>query len=77
MSSPANSTSRPKLACEISADRVLAGRVSESGGHALEACASSELAPGSVVPDLIETNLRQPDDSRFHEVGSCVLGIMY
>ena len=61
MSSPANSTSRPKLACEISADRVLAGRVSESGGHTLEACASTELAPGSVVPDLIETNLRQPD----------------
>jgi len=61
MSSTANSTSRPKLACEISADRVLAGRVSESGGHTLEACASTELAPGSVVPDLIETNLRQPD----------------
>jgi type IV pilus assembly protein PilM len=53
--------SRPKLACEISADRVLAGRVSENGGRALEACASSELAPGSVVPDLTEANLRQPD----------------
>lgn len=61
MSRAPNSGSRPKLACEISADRVLAGRVSESGGHTLEACASSELAPGSVVPDLIETNLRQPD----------------
>ncbi len=61
MSRAPNSGSRPKLACEISADRVLAGRVSENGGHALEACASSELAPGSVVPDLIETNLRQPD----------------
>src|ERR1700687_1690423 len=56
-----NSGSRPKLACEISADRVLAGRVSENGGHTLEGCASTELAPGSVVPDLIETNLRQPD----------------
>jgi len=61
MSRVPNSGSRPKLACEISADRVLAGRVSENGGRALEACASSELAPGSVVPDLIETNLRQPD----------------
>jgi type IV pilus assembly protein PilM len=61
MSRAANSGSRPKLACEISADRVLAGRVAESGGHTLEACASSELPPGSVVPDLIETNLRQPD----------------
>ena len=61
MSRALNSGSRPKLACEISADRVLAGRVSDNGGHTLEACASSELAPGSVVPDLIETNLRQPD----------------
>ena len=61
MSRAPNSGSRPKLACEISADRVLAGRASENGGHTLEGCASTELAPGSVVPDLIETNLRQPD----------------
>jgi type IV pilus assembly protein PilM len=61
MSRGPQSGSRPKLACEISADRVLAGRVSEGGGPALEACASSQLAPGTVVPDLIETNLRQPD----------------
>jgi len=61
MSLSPNSGPRPKLACEISADRVLAGRVSEAGGHMLEACASNELGPGSVVPDLIETNLRQPD----------------
>jgi type IV pilus assembly protein PilM len=61
MSHAAHSGSRPKLACEISADRVLAGRVAENGGHTLEACASLELSPGWVVPDLIETNLRQPD----------------
>ncbi len=61
MSRVPNSGPRPKLACEISPDRVLAGRVSENGGRSLEGCASSELAPGSVVPDLIETNLRQPD----------------
>src|SRR6266481_3629719 len=61
MSRVLHSGSQPKLACEISADRVLAGRVSENGGHTLEACASNELSPGSVVPDLIETNLRQPD----------------
>ncbi len=61
MSRNPNSGFRPKLACEVSADRILAGRVSESGGRALEACASNELSPGSVVPDLIETNLRQPD----------------
>jgi type IV pilus assembly protein PilM len=52
------SGSRPKLACEIAADRVLAGRASASGDM-LEMCASRELAPGSVVPELIEANLRQ------------------
>ena len=30
-------------------------------GHSLEACAARELAPGSVVPDLVEGNLRQRD----------------
>jgi len=50
--------SKPKLACEIAADRVLAGRVSERG-DVIEMCAAGELAPGSVVPDLMETNLRQ------------------
>src|SRR3984893_14944711 len=61
MSRAAHSGSKPRLAFEISADRVLAGRVSENGGHTLEACASNELSPGSVIPDLIDTNLRQPD----------------
>ena len=51
-------TAKPKLACEIAADRVLAGRVMDNGGG-LEASAARELAPGSVVPDLVETNLRQ------------------
>ena len=51
-------TAKPKLACEIAADRVLAGRVMEHGGG-LEASAARELAPGSVVPDLVEMNLRQ------------------
>jgi len=51
-------TSKPRLACEIATDRVLAGRLAEHGGH-LEACAVRELAPGSVVPDLVENNLRQ------------------
>jgi len=58
MSSNPHNGSRPKLACEIAADRVLAGRLSEQG-FSLEACASRELAPGSVVPDLMESNLRQ------------------
>jgi type IV pilus assembly protein PilM len=50
--------SKPKLACEIAADRVLAGRVSERG-NVVEMSAAGELAPGSVVPDLMETNLRE------------------
>ena len=57
MSSTSN-TPKPKLACEIAADRVLAGRLTDNGGG-LEACAARELAPGSVVPDLVENNLRQ------------------
>jgi type IV pilus assembly protein PilM len=58
MSHGFKSGSKPKVACEIAADRVLAGRVSDNG-ELVEVCASHELAPGSVVPDLIEANLRQ------------------
>src|SRR5258707_4782512 len=55
-----SNTAKPKLACEISADRVLAGRLGEDG-RSLEACAARELAPGCVVPDLVEGNLRPHD----------------
>jgi type IV pilus assembly protein PilM len=58
MRSNFNSSSKPKLACEIAADRVLAGRVSERGDM-VETCAAGELAKGSVVPDLLETNVRE------------------
>jgi type IV pilus assembly protein PilM len=54
---------RPRIACEIAADRVLAGRVSDSG-QILEVYAARELAPGSVVPDLTESNIRQPEALR-------------
>jgi type IV pilus assembly protein PilM len=57
MSSGSN-TIKPKLACEIAADRVLVGRLAEDG-RSLEASAAQELAPGTVVPDLVENNLRQ------------------
>lgn len=63
MSIKSKSKPRPRIACEISADRVLAGRIAEKGG-VLEACAARELAPGSVVPDLTELNLRQPEAVR-------------
>jgi type IV pilus assembly protein PilM len=62
MSSNSNSP-RPKLACEIASDRILAGRLAEGGGN-LEVSAARELAPGSVVPDLVENNLRQRDAVR-------------
>src|SRR5262249_5691185 len=58
MSGKFNSGAKPRLACEIAADRILAGRVADSGDR-VEMCASHELAPGSVVPDLIENNLRE------------------
>lgn len=58
-----NNPARPRLACEISADRILVGRLAEDG-HSLEACAARELAPGSVVPDLVEGNLRQREAVR-------------
>src|SRR5438128_11534430 len=53
-----NHSARPKLACEIAADRVIAGRAADSG-QVLELCSTSELAPGCVVPDLTEHNLRE------------------
>src|ERR1700722_6753512 len=56
--SSTSSTPKPKLACEIVAKRLLAGRFCDKGGG-LEASAARELAPGSVVPDLVESNLRQ------------------
>src|SRR5215472_653762 len=61
--SPSSNTAKPKLACEIAADRVLAGRVIDDG-TGLEMCAAREMAPGSVVPDLVEGNLRQRDAVR-------------
>jgi type IV pilus assembly protein PilM len=53
-------TTKPRLACEIAADRVLVGRLGEDD-RSLGACAAHELAPGSVVPDLVEGNLRQKE----------------
>ncbi len=58
-----SNTPKTKMACEIAADRVLAGRLTEDGSG-LEVSAARELAPGSVVPDLVENNLRQRDAVR-------------
>ena len=62
---------RPPLACEIAADRVLAGR-SADAGRMVEMCSARELAPGTVVPDLIESNLR--DGSAIRQAIESALG---
>jgi type IV pilus assembly protein PilM len=47
---------RPRVACEIASDRVMAGRASERG--AIVEHVSAELPPGALVADLTEPNLR-------------------
>src|SRR5215470_9596756 len=56
MTTSTKHAARPPLACEIAADRILAGRA--GSGRMVDACAARELAPGTVVPDLTEANLR-------------------
>jgi len=63
MSVKSKTGARPRIACEISADRVLAGKLAETGG-VVDACAVRELPPGSVVPDLTENNILQPEAVR-------------
>jgi type IV pilus assembly protein PilM len=45
-----------KLACEITADRVIAGRTSDHG-NALETCSIRTLSPGAVAPSLTAANV--------------------
>lgn len=71
--SPTTKTAKPRLACEIAADRVLAGRVIDNGSG-LEICAARELKPGSVVPDLVESNLRQRSAVR-EGIGETLSGV--
>lgn len=73
MSMASKSKARPRIACEVSADRVLAGRLAEKGGL-IEACTARELAPGSVVPDLTEVNLREPEAVR-KAINDAIAGI--
>ncbi len=60
MMNSSKSGRRPTLACEIGADRVLAGRAADQG-RMVEVSSARELAPGTVVPDLMEPNLRNGD----------------
>ncbi|MGA7292226.1 MAG: hypothetical protein WBW85_06795, partial [Terriglobales bacterium] len=57
MTSNTKHARRPTLACEIAADRILAGRAADTG-RMVEMASARELAPGMVVPDLMESNLR-------------------
>lgn len=47
---------RPRVACEITAERVVAGRAAESRDF-LESYATRELFPGAVAPGLAEANI--------------------
>src|SRR5271167_1949583 len=52
----ANNRPRPRLACEISADRVVAARAGEDG-RKLEAAAVQRLPEGSLTPSLQQANV--------------------
>ena len=47
---------RPRVACEIGADRVAAARISE-GGTTLEAATAATLPPGLLTPGLQQANI--------------------
>jgi type IV pilus assembly protein PilM len=57
-SSTSKNRARPRLACEISADRVLAARVNDHW-NGIEVYAGQDLREGTVVPDLTEINVLQ------------------
>ncbi len=73
MSKGSKHVARPPLACEVAADRVLAGR-SADAGRLVEVCAARELAPGMLVPDLTESNLRDASGVR-DAIASTLSGI--
>jgi len=68
MSGTSKSARRPTLACEIAADRILAGRAADAGRR-VEVSSAQELAPGTLVPDLMESNLRDGSAVR-HAIAS-------
>ena len=59
MSRSHSSGARPKLACEVSSERVLAGRAADLSSS-IE-FASHNLVSGKIVPDLTEPNIRDRD----------------
>src|SRR5271166_3972013 len=53
---PEHNIARPRLACEITAERVVAARAGE-GGKTLEAAAAQKLAEGALTPGLTQANV--------------------
>ena len=54
---PQTSISRPRVACEISADRIVAVRAGE--GTKVEAAAAAALSPGLLTPGLQQANITE------------------
>jgi type IV pilus assembly protein PilM len=50
--------SRPRIACEISADRIVAARAAEGGAN-LEAAVTAALPPGLLTPGLLQANIAE------------------
>jgi len=55
-----NNNSRPRIACEVSAERVVAARAAQSA-RVLEAVSTRNLAPGTVTPGLQHANVAVRD----------------
>jgi type IV pilus assembly protein PilM len=70
-----NHIPRPRVACEISADRVVAGRANE-GAQTLEAASAQALPDGALVPGLQQTNVnaREALVSALREALSAIAG---
>jgi type IV pilus assembly protein PilM len=50
--------SRPRIACEISADRIVVARAAENGTN-LEAAVTAALPPGLLTPGLLQANISE------------------
>jgi type IV pilus assembly protein PilM len=53
---PQTSIPRPRVACEISADRLVAARAADKGSN-LEAATTAALPPGMLTPGLQQANI--------------------
>src|SRR5271167_486242 len=56
----ASNIPRPRLACEITADHVVAARAGE-GGNAVAAAAAQQLPEGALTPGLTQANVAAPE----------------